>query len=123
MRLYELFDDGNVTDDLKNSLMDILTPLVASKVPFVTVQQVIDKLRTERTGLSIDRSLIMDLLDPDQVKIVKKIEGDRIYLAPPEEEERSVTKDEMEKDKEHVADMGADQAKKNISSGGDAGPM
>jgi len=118
MRLFELFDDGplDVTSDLKNSLLDILTPMVASKVPFVTIQQIIDKLRQLRTGLTIDRNLIMTLLDPDQIKIISRIEGDRVYLSNPNGPDRSLTKDDKEKDKDHVNDMATQQAQKQMGS-------
>lgn len=116
MLLCELFDDSplEVTDELKSALMDILTPMVASKVPFVTVQQVIDKMREMNTGMSIDRTLIFNLLDPDQVKMVKKIEGDRIYLSQPMPTDREVGEDDAEKEAEHVSDMAQKQAQQNM---------
>ena len=118
MRLFELFDDGplDVTDDIKQSLMDILTPMVASRVPFVTIQQVIDKLRQLRTGLSIDRNLIMSMLDPDKIKIISKIEGDRVYLANPSAPDRSLGKDDKEKEADHVKDMAQKQAQKGMGA-------
>lgn len=114
MRLFELFDDGplDVTDDIRQSLMDVLTPMVASKVPFVTVQQIIDKLRDMRTGMAVDRNLVMTLLDPDEIKIIDKIEGDRVYLNNPESALRSVDKEDAEKEAEHVTDLAQGQAKK-----------
>ena len=116
MRLFELFDDGplDVTEDIKQSLMDILTPMVASRVPFVTIQQIIDKLRSLRTGIIIDRNLIMTLLDPDQIKIIDKIEGDRVYLSNPAAPDRSLGQDDEEKEKEHVDDLAKKQAKKEM---------
>jgi hypothetical protein len=118
MYLFELFDEQSldVTDNIKSSLMDILTPLVASEVPFVTFNQLIDKMNSSGTGLSIDRALIMDLLDPDKVKMVSKIEGDRIYLTSPDGADRSVTKDDAVKDQEHVSKMATDQASKSMDS-------
>jgi hypothetical protein len=117
MKLFELFDDGplDVTEDIKERLLDILTPMVASGVPFVTIKQVIDKLRQLRTGLTIDRNLIMTLLDPDKIKIIGKIDGDRIYLTNPDSPERSLNKDDGKKEAEHVDDMASKQAQKNIS--------
>ena len=116
MRLYEIFDDSplDITNDMRQNIMDVLTPMVASKVPFVTIQQVIDKLRQLRTGVSIDRNLIMSMLDPDKIKIISKIEGDRIYLSSPTSPTRSLNKNDEQKEKEHVADMAKKQAAKNM---------
>jgi hypothetical protein len=118
MLLFELFDDGplDVSEDIKQSLMDILMPMVAQKVPFVTIQQVIDKLRQLRTGLIIDRNLVMTLLDPDQIKLISRIEGDRIYLSDPSSPDRSLTKDDEEKDRDHVNDMATKQAQKQMGA-------
>ncbi len=123
MRLFELFDDGplDVTEDIKQSLMDILTPMVASRVPFVTVQQIIDKLRSLRTGVIIDRNLIMTLLDPDQIKIIDKIDGDRVYLSNPGAPDRSLGQDDTEKEAEHVDDMAQKQAQKAMGAGNKPG--
>jgi len=115
MRLYEIFDDSlNITDDIREYLMDVLTPMLAAHIPFVTVQQVIDKLRDMRTGVSIDRGLIMHMLDPDKIKIVKKIEGDRIYFNDPEAPITSSNKDTEEKNKKKVLKMATDQVKKEL---------
>ena len=115
MLLRELFDDSlNITDEIRDYVMDVLTPMVAAHVPFVTVQQVIDKLREMRIGVSIDRGLIMSVLDPDKIKIIKKIEGDRIYFNDPEAPLRSINDKDEEKEKEHVEDLAGDQAKKEI---------
>jgi hypothetical protein len=119
MNLFELFDDGplDVTDDIKQSLLDILTPMVASRVPFVTIQQIVDKLGQLRTGISIDRNLIMTLLDPDKIKIIDKIEGDRVYLKDASSPDRSLQQDDREKEAEHVDDMAKKQAQKSMGTG------
>jgi hypothetical protein len=124
MFLLELFDDGplDVTDDVQQSLMDILTPMVASGLPFVTMTQIIDKLRQLRTGLSIDRNLIMTLLDPNKIKIISKIEGDKVYLSNPNSPDRSLTKDDSEKEADHVEDMAQKQAQKKMGSKNDNTP-
>lgn len=121
MRLFELFmDQTNVKDTLRQDILDILTPLVANKVHFVTVQQIIDKMRDMKSGMVIDRALVMNLLDPDSVKVIKKIEGDRIYLALPEPNERKVNDHEKEKEQHHIKDKAAKQAKKEVSKKGKA---
>ena len=118
MLLLELFDDSvDVTGDIKEALMDVLTPMVASRVPFVTIQQIIDKLSALRTGVSIDRNLIMTLLDPDKIKIIDKIEGDRVYLNNPNSPDRAVNQDDKQKEKDHVNDMAQKQAQKSMGAG------
>lgn len=120
MRLFELFDDGplDVTDEIKETLMDILTPMVAANVPFVTIKQIVEKLRQLRTGLVIDRNLIMTVLDPDKIKIISKIDGDRVYLNNADSPNRSLKKDDKEKEAEHVDDLATKKANQEINSGG-----
>src|SRR3954465_7428050 len=98
MKLLELFQSPplDMGQDMANMLQDILTPLAAQKVPFVTVQQIIDKLRDFRTGITIDRGMLLNLLDPEKVKIIFKIEGDRIYLNLGNESEGDRKNDETE---------------------------
>ena len=99
----------------RNAAADnIQAPMVAKEVPFVTIKQVIDKLHNFRTGLSIDRNLVMSMLNPDKIKIISKIEGDRIYLSNPMGSTRSLKKDDKQKEKEHVEDMAKKQAAKNM---------
>ena len=97
-----------------SNIIDVLIPMVATKVSFVTIQQIIDKLRQFRTGVSIDRNLVISMLDPDKIKIISKIEGDRIYLSSPTNPTRSLNKDDTQKEKEHVQDMAKKQAAKNM---------
>ena len=95
MRLDELFDSGtSIKSGLQQATIDILTPLLANKVPFVTIQSVIDNLRASRPGIVIDRALIMNILDPNQIQSISKIEGDRIYLQSPDEDSVNSSEDE-----------------------------
>lgn len=95
MRLDELFDSGtSIKSGLQQATIDILTPLLANKVPFVTIQSVIDNLRASRPGIVIDRALIMKILDPNQIQSISKIEGDRIYLQSPDEDSVNSAEDE-----------------------------
>ncbi len=123
MKLFELFDDGplDVMGDIKDSLLDILTPMVASKVPFVTVHHIVDKLRQMKTGIAINRNLVMTILDPNKIKMVDRIEGDRVYLRNDDAPENSLTQDDKEKDQDHVQDLAQKQAQKSMTpKGGDA---
>ncbi len=118
MLLRELFDDKpvNLVDDLRALMIDILTPLAANQVPFVTVQQIVDRLREVRSGARVDRNLVMTVLDPNEVKVVKKIEGDRIYLALPVSDEVSKTEDDEEREKERIRGKAQKQATKQASA-------
>jgi hypothetical protein len=116
MLLCELFDVDNLPGDLRQTAMDFLTPMAAQKVPFVTMQQMADQLRHAQTGIVIDRGLLMDILDPNEVKIVKKIEGDRIYLTPPDPgRDAENSKDDAEKNQQKIAKSAVDTAKKDIA--------
>jgi hypothetical protein len=115
MFLFELFDADEMTDQLQQAALDYLTPLLSQNVPFVTVNQMIEALRNSQFGIVINRPVIMDLLDPDKVEAVAKIEGDRIYLKKPDEVDREVDDDEAEQDQEQVSLKAQDQAQKNIT--------
>lgn len=114
MYIFELFAPDNMMTELKQKLLNILTPLMARKVPFVTIQQIIDELRHAQTGLTIDRSLVVKVLDPSDFIPVQKIEGDRIYLKMPEADKFTVDDNEKEKQKNHMKDTAGKQAEKEI---------
>lgn len=118
MRLFELFDDSSidVTTEIKDILLDILTPLVASHVPFVTIKSIIEKMAQFRLGISIDQNLIMTLLNPDEIKIIDRIEDDKVFLNLGIPNERALAQDDVEKDKEHVSKMAGDQAAKAMKN-------
>ncbi len=116
MLLRELFDTGgDLLQQLRQEALNFITPLMGQDIPFVTVQQVIDTLSNDQFGIVINRPLVMKILDPDQVKAIGKIEGDRIYLQKPEEVDREVDIDDKVKDQEHVKDTAQQQAKKNVA--------
>src|SRR4051812_44695612 len=96
---------GRMTSQLQQAALDYLTPLLAQNVPFVTIDQMVEALRSREFGIIISRPLIMDLLNPEQIEAVSKIEGDRIYLQSADgDETREVDADDAEKDKERVGD-------------------
>lgn len=119
MKLFELFadaaGDGDMISTLRQDAIDMLMPLAAQKVPYVTVQAIIDKLRTYETGITIDRALVMQILDPNAVKLVTKIEGDKVYFTLPDEQDRAVDDTQKVKDAEHTKSTAQDQAKKAVS--------
>jgi hypothetical protein len=114
MLLLELFEPDEMSNQLRQAALDYLTPLLSQNVPFVTINQMIEALRNSQFGIVINRAMIMDILDPDQVEAVSKIEGDRIFLATPDAETREVDAEDQQKDQEHVADMAQNQAKNNM---------
>lgn len=119
MLLLELFDnnnksgDGGVVEELRGSILDMLTPLAAQGVPFITVQAIVNKMHELHSGLQIDRALVMHVLDPAEVKMVSKIEGDRVYftLAP---KDNKAGEDEAQKNADKVSANAMSQAKDNL---------
>jgi hypothetical protein len=112
MFLCELFDD--MTEQLRQAALDYLTPLLATNVPFVTINQMLEALRNRHLGVIVTREILLDVLNPDQVEAVSKIEGDRIYLGGEDSETHEVDAQDAEKEKAHVADMAQDQATKSV---------
>lgn len=118
MRLNELFSSGNeMKDKLRQAALDIITPFMGQDLPFVTVQQVIEGLRNRRLGITIDRSLLMNLLNPDEVNGIAKIEGDRIYLQNAEGAAHTQTEEpgaDTDEKPDHVTNMAQQGAKKSM---------
>jgi hypothetical protein len=124
MLLFELFPDdadsdpqaGPMMQQLRQAALDMITPLLGQSVPFVTMHQVIAGLNDGRFGIVITPRLIMDILNPDEVKAVDKIEGDRIYLQKPglDSSQREVDDKQKEQDQQHVADMATDQINQEL---------
>ncbi len=118
MLLLELFDDdsgSHMIDQLRGQVMDYLTPLAAKKVEFIPIQDIADILRQARTGLVIDRNLIMQLIEPNTCKFVAKIEGDKVYLTLPVADLSAKTDQDKERDQEKIANTAANVAKQEIS--------
>jgi hypothetical protein len=117
MRLDELFNSGeSIKSSLQQATIDILTPLLANKVPFVTIQSVIDNLRTSRPGIVIDRALMMNILDPNQIRSISKIEGDRIYLQYPHEDYVNSSKDEEQDQIDKIKQNAMAKAQSDVKS-------
>ena len=119
MFVFELFDIPhlNVEERLRNAIENVLIPLVAQGVPYTTVDAVIQNLSDsgERSmGLRIDRALVMQLLNPDETGIVKKIEGDRVFLTMPATAPVAKGEQDEERDVQHVMNNATDQAKKQV---------
>ena len=72
--------------------------------------------RFTEAAVAIFVAMIMDLLNPQQVEAVDKIEGDRIFLKNPDKVPPSENAADQEaKNKDHVADMAVDQIKQSLS--------
>ena len=117
MLLRELFEDigsGDMMTGLRAQVIDYLIPMVSHDVDFVTVQDIETMLRDARTGLTIDRGLVMQILDPTKTKMVKKVEGDKVYLSVTASMNNSASDDEQEKAADDLTSKATQQAKKNI---------
>jgi hypothetical protein len=116
MRLYEFLDSNQgMMDSLRQTVMDYLTPLVARKVSEISIQNIEDTLRSYDSGLTIDRGLMMELIDPDKMKLVKKITGDKIYLNALAAMNSASTQEDKEKQADKLSDKATKQAKKEIT--------
>lgn len=119
MLLRELFEDvngGDMMNSLRQQVLDYLIPMVSHEVEFVTVQDIEAMLRDSRTGLTIDRGLVMQVLDPTKAKLVKKIEGDKVFLSVTAAMTNDASDDEAEKAADDLNDKATKQAVKNIKA-------
>lgn len=96
--------------------MDLLTPIAASGVEYVTFKQLIQKLQSIPSGLHIDRALIMQVLDPNKFPLIKSIEGEKIYLNPSiEGPDRSVTDTQKDQEADQITKTATKQAIKSAT--------
>ena len=117
MFLFELFDTegGSMINDLRQRVMDYLTPLAAKEVEQVPMDHLKHLLSDQRSGLIVDRGLIMRLIEPDTNKLVAKVEGDTIFLQYPFDQQSAKTADQEERDKANMTKKAATQAKKDLT--------
>lgn len=114
MLLCEIFSTGGeMKDRLRQAALDIITPFIGQDLPFITIPQVIDALRSRDLGIMVDRGLLLDVLNPEEVKAVDKIQGDHIILAKPDGEDDAMADDQADQQKndDHVSDMAQQAAK------------
>lgn len=115
MHLWELFENtqGDAEARLRSLMLDYLTPLYATGVKKVAMDGVIEKLQQIRSGMVVDRDMVMTVLDPDNNEMIEKIDGDFIHFQyEPTGQESDETA--AQKDQNKVEDRAIDQAKKNI---------
>lgn len=118
MILREFFDDrdGEVIKNLRSQVTDELLRLVTNGVEEIEMAEVASLLRQARTGMIIDRGLIMRVLDPNECKAVKSIEGNKILLSFPADELQAKAEDDKQRDAEAIQKRAMDVAKKSIGA-------
>ena len=114
MRYYEIIKESS-SESFKVAILDLLTPIAASGVEYVTFKQLAQKLKSIPSGLHIDRALIMQILDPNEFPLIKSIEGDKIFLNPSiEGPERAVNDEQKDREADQIKKTAASQALKSI---------
>lgn len=116
--LFEVFDapepaPGQVMTELQQAATNMIVPLISQRVPFLTMQQAIQGLSSSQQGVLITRQMIIDIFDPEKIKAIKKVEGDRIWFQYPDDK-HSETQQQDSDDK--VADMAAAEINKNLKT-------
>jgi hypothetical protein len=113
MLLYELFEeaeDGMIAQ-LRQHVMDHVLPMVAHDVESVPIQDIQDKLTNLKTGLSIDRAIVQQILDPTKIKMIKKVEGDLVYFETiPQQDTPNASEQEQERQAQHMQKRASKEA-------------
>lgn len=107
---------GEMTEKLRQAALDYLTPLMGAGWPFVTTEQVAQALHHQNFGIVVTPATVMQLLNPNDVPAVSRIEGNRIYFKDAEEEQpdqEEKQKDEQ-KDRQQVQNMAQQQAQNSV---------
>lgn len=103
-------NESEETDNLINSVLDLITPLASHGVEYITVDNLINRISRIPSGFHIDREMVMDLLTPDQFPIIKSIEGDKLYLKTPVAPERAVSSAQKDSEAKKIKDTAEKQA-------------
>jgi hypothetical protein len=111
MRYKDLLED--VHQSLSSKILDILTPIAGNGIEFVTIDQIINKIRGVPTGLKVDREMIMHILDPNKFPLIKSIEGDKLYLSTPPAQ-RSINNKQKETEADKIKHSAEKQALNQI---------
>ena len=116
MFLLELFDNNkpSLKTELRNAILDVLTPLSSHGATEVSIVSIIDRLKNLDLGIEITPKLIKDCVDPNSVSFVSNVSDDTIYIngAGPEPD-----MSEMDGPIAEPADPIGDEAKKQASFG------
>jgi hypothetical protein len=117
MRYRELMNEsGGSSQSLASRILDILTPIASNGIVSISLDNVISKVQSIPTGLHVDREMLMDILDPNKFPLIKKIEGDQLYLQQPEVAIRSVDDEQKETEADDIKNKAEKQAVKNIKN-------
>lgn len=115
MHLFELFADSvDVAEELRQAILDVLIPMAGSGVPYVGIDQVVEKLSQMKSGIRVDRALVLDILDPKEVPLVKAITGDRIEFTAASSIDSAKSEDEAMKGQKKVQDMANKELQRNL---------
>lgn len=112
MNLIELFEDRSIFNDMREKVIDYITPLIAHKIPFVTVDSLYNEIQKFTDGLSIDKDFIMDLLNDNSM--VAKIEDGKVFFDYPDEDKDTDDKTQ-EKNIDNIKKTAIKQAQKKVS--------
>lgn len=118
MRYREIIreSDQKLQDSFAQRILDILTPLAANGVEYVTIDQIIQKMKSVPSGLYVDRELIMSVLDPNNFPLIKSIEGDKLMLTKMQGADRAVTDQQDDKEQKKIKSDAVKQAVKSATS-------
>ncbi len=122
MRLDELFlgdeglpvGGGEMVKHLRSLVLDYLTPLAAHKIEAVTMDDIREVLELDKSGLMIDRNLMMQVLDPDSCRMVKKIDGDTVYISFPVADKADETQEKIDQNINSVKKTAGAEAMKAV---------
>jgi hypothetical protein len=107
-------EEDSIVERLRSVLMDLLTPLSVNKVKSISIDSIIEKLRLEKTGVDLNRQLIMKLIDPRKNSMITRIEGDTVFFRVPLSG-NAKSEDEAQKDLKAVTSKAVKQAKASLS--------
>jgi hypothetical protein len=117
MFLFELFsssEDTSMMNDFRQLVIDMLIPMVANRVKEISVNQIMDYLQKSSNGVVVDRALVMQVIDPNKIGPIEKVEGDRVYLDVVGSPDRLVDDDQKKDDQDHISDMALSKAKETM---------
>lgn len=113
MKLIEFFEDS-VMSEMRTTVMDVLTPLAARGVESVSLPALMMKLEDINPGIVMDRDIAMRILDPSAIRLISKVEGDRVYLDQPSKISSNRNEKEAVKAEKRVNKMATKAAKKRV---------
>lgn len=82
MKLFELFEPrrNSMARELKNAILDILTPLSSHGAKEVSLQRIVDDLRQLDFGIELTPETLKDYIDPDHISFVTGVDDTTVYM-------------------------------------------